>query len=296
MRVLKTTTAKRLDYNSFPYRLYEKAKKFGVWNPAEIDLTQDKTDWEQATETDRLQMLRILAQFQAGEEAVTQDILPLITVMAKEGRLEDEMYLTTFLFEEAKHTEFFRRWLDEVAHETGDLRPYVTESYKKIFYEKLPAAMNRLYEDASPEALLQASVTYNMVVEGVLAETGYYSFFETMQAQNVMPGLLKGIGLLKMDESRHIGYGTYLLQRLLSENPSLWDLLNQTMNELMPLALGVVNETFLPDYQLPEGVTQQQFIDYATKQIMVRMDVLSRARNKTVEEIDRLDVQELGVL
>ena len=32
--------------DSFPMRLYEKAKRLGVWNPAEIDFSQDRVDWE----------------------------------------------------------------------------------------------------------------------------------------------------------------------------------------------------------------------------------------------------------
>jgi hypothetical protein len=33
-------------------------------------------------------------------------------------------------------------------------------SYRTIFYDELPAAMNRLLTDSSPEALARAAVTY----------------------------------------------------------------------------------------------------------------------------------------
>ncbi len=38
---------------------------------------------------------RLSALFQAGEEAVTLDLLPLIMVIAQEGRPEEEMFLTS---------------------------------------------------------------------------------------------------------------------------------------------------------------------------------------------------------
>ncbi len=79
----------------------------------------------------------------AGEEAATLDLLPLLMVVAQEGRIEEEMFLTTFLFEEAKHTEFFRLLLDAIG-ETGDLSHFHSATYRKIFYEILPEAMNRL--------------------------------------------------------------------------------------------------------------------------------------------------------
>ena len=109
------TTTRGLDRNLPPMRLYEKAKRLGIWNPSDIDFSQDKADWASLKDDEKDLILRLLAMFVAGEEAVTLDLLPLIQVIAKEGRIEEEMFLTSFLFEEAKHTDFFRRFLDEVA-------------------------------------------------------------------------------------------------------------------------------------------------------------------------------------
>ncbi|MBX6396440.1 MAG: R2-like ligand-binding oxidase, partial [Alicyclobacillaceae bacterium] len=211
MRVYQTTSEKGLNHGILPMRLYHKAKKLGIWDPRDIDFTQDREDWKNLNEREQQMVLRLCSLFQAGEEAVTRELLPLIRVISQEGRLEEEMYLTTFLWEEAKHTELFRRFLDEVAEVHGDLSEWHGEHYRKIFYEFLPEAMDRLNHDPSPEAQAEASVTYNMIVEGVLAETGYYSFFNGLGREGKMPGLMKAIGLLKQDESRHIGYGTYLL-------------------------------------------------------------------------------------
>jgi ribonucleoside-diphosphate reductase beta chain len=108
------TTSRGLQRAAPAMRLYEKAKRLGVWNPSELDFSQDKTDWQALSHDEQDLLLRLTAMFQAGEEAVTLDLLPLIMVIAQEGHLEEEMYLTTFLFEEAKHTDFFQRMLDEI--------------------------------------------------------------------------------------------------------------------------------------------------------------------------------------
>ena len=105
-----TTTSRRLNRDHFPLRLYEKAKRLGIWNPTMIDFTQDKADWVSFSPAEKDLIWLLLALFVAGEEAVTLDLLPLIQTIAQEGRLEEEMYLTTFLFEEAKHTDFFSRF------------------------------------------------------------------------------------------------------------------------------------------------------------------------------------------
>lgn len=292
-RVILTTSSRGIIEDSLPYRLYQKAKKFGVWNPMDIDFSQDAEDWKKLNAEQQEGILRLIAMFQAGEEAVTLDLLPLIMTVAKEGRLEEEMFLTTFLFEEAKHTEFFRLVLNAIG-EKGDLSHFHSPTYKKIFYEILPAAMERLVTDQSPEAIAEASTVYNMFVEGVLAETGYYSFYNSLEDIGYMPGLLKGIGYLKRDESRHIGYGTFLLQRLICEHPHLYDVIMNKLQELAPLSLQLNQEG--NDGREVTAFGKEIDQEYSMRQLQVRIDVLSRARGKKIEEIYKMSESEAGVL
>jgi ribonucleoside-diphosphate reductase beta chain len=292
-RVILTTSSRGILEDSLPYRLYQKAKKFGVWNPTDIDFTQDAKDWKKMNAEQQEAILRLIAMFQAGEEAVTLDLLPLIMTVAKEGRLEEEMFLTTFLFEEAKHTEFFRLVLNAIG-EKGDLSHFHSPTYKKIFYEILPASMERLVTDQSPEAIAEASTVYNMFVEGVLAETGYYSFYNSLEDLGYMPGLLKGIGHLKRDESRHIGYGTFLLQRLICEHPHLYDVIMKKLQELAPLSLQLNQEG--NDGSEVSAFGKEIDQEYSMRQLQVRIDVLARARGKKIEEIYKMSETEAGVL
>jgi ribonucleoside-diphosphate reductase beta chain len=294
-RTILTTSKRGLQTDSFPFRLYQKAKKFGIWNPADIDFTQDQRDWKQLNAEQQNDILRLISQFQAGEEAVTLDLLPLMMAIAKEGRLEEEMFLTTFLFEEAKHTEFFRLVLNALG-ETGDLSGHHTETYKTIFYEILPTTMDRLLTDQSPEAIAEAATVYNMFVEGVLAETGYYSFYQNLENLGLMPGLLKGIGNLKRDESRHIGYGTFLLQRLICEHPHLYEFVEGRIQELTPLAIRLNQEGFKGKDISTFGNQIEDTMNFTMKQLSVRMEILSRARGKRIEEIYRVTETEMGVL
>jgi ribonucleoside-diphosphate reductase beta chain len=273
----------------FPLRLYQNAKRLGVWDPAALDFTQDRRDWESLDELQRETILSLTSLFVAGEEAVTLDLLPLVLAIAREGRIEEELYLTTFLFEEGKHTELFSRFVHEVAGGPADLDRFHVPSYRKLFYEELPAAMDCLLTDSSPEALARASVTYNMIVEGVLAETGYHSYHETLAANGLMPVLCDALVDVKRDESRHIAYGVYLLSRLVAENPPVWDVIEARMHELLPYALGVVSETFerYEDGITPFGLELSTFTEYATAQFGKRYGRIARARGKTIDEIDR---------
>jgi hypothetical protein len=152
-------------------------------------------------ELERESILSLTSLFAAGEDAVTLDLLPLVLAIAREGRIEEELYLTSFLFGEGKHTELFARFLSEIA--------------------------------GSPAAR----------------------------------------------ESRHIAYGVYLLSRLVASDAATWDVVEARMNELFPFALGGVT---------PFGLEQSTFLDFATSQFAKRSERISKARGKTLAEIDAL--------
>jgi ribonucleoside-diphosphate reductase beta chain len=268
-------------------RLFEKAKRLGTWNPSDIDFRQDRQDWLGLNELERDVLIRLTALFQAGEEAVTVDILPLILTIANEERIEEELFLSTFLFEEAKHTDFFRRFLDEVVQTGDDLSPYHSASYQALVYDALPAAMAELLRDPSPAAQVRASVTYNMIVEGVLAETGYHAYLTALEANQLMPGQCQGIRSLKQDESRHIAYGIFLISRLIAVDHQLWSVAEATMNALLPHALGVVGETFAAYEEMPFGLDESLFTEFAINQFQKRLARIERARTSNLDEIMR---------
>ncbi len=293
-----TTSTRGLRHDIFPMRLYHKAKRLGIWDPRSIDFSQDMLDWQRCTEEERESLLLQTALFQAGEESVTLDLLPLMMAVAQDGRIEEEMFLTTFLWEEAKHTEFFRRFLDEVVHEQSDLQRFHSPSYRKLFYEELPQTMYALLSDRSPIAQVRASVTYNMIIEGVLAETGYYGYFNMLERNNIMPGLREGIHLLKRDESRHIAYGVFLISRLVAQDKELWSVVESRMSELLPLALGVVQETdTMEDLEAerPFGMRVEEYIEYATSQFQKRIARIEKARYQTLEELYQVSEAEVAL-
>lgn len=282
----QTIHGRGLDMKSLPMQLWQKAKKYGVWNPQDIDFEQDKEDWKRLNPLERDVILRLSTLFQAGEESVTLDLLPLIMAIAREGRLEEEMFLTSFLWEEAKHVEGFHRFLSEVTTDAGDLSRYMTESYHNLFYEELPNSLSRLLSDPSPEAQAEASVTYNMIVEGVLAETGYHAYFNAMKNNNIFPGMIDFTGKLKRDESRHIAYGVYLLSRLTAEHgEKMWLTIEARMNRLIEPAMGIIMEGLGNYEKLPFGLDMDEFITYAMDQFQKRFARIEKAKNQSIEEL-----------
>jgi len=297
-RHFQLTSRRRLDFESPPMRLFEKAKRDGIWNPADIEFTRDREDWQRLGEGERDLLLRLAALFGAGEESVVLDLLPLISTVAAEGRLEEEIYLASFLWEEAKHVEAFGRFFKDVAREPGDLSRYHSESYRTVFYEELPKAMHRLDTDRSFEAQAAASTTYNLIVEGVLAETGYFTYYQILTDHEILPGMQRVVRHLQADESRHLAYGVFLLSRLVAEHGEpAWSAVEAQMNRLLEPALGVIREAFEaydPEH-VPFDLELEPFLAFAQDQFAKRMAHIERARGRSLESVlGSVDVQELG--
>ncbi len=179
------------------------------------------------------------------------------------------------------------RFLEEVTGTHGGLEHYFTDAYQEIFFDTLPQAMARLRFDRSPAALAEACVTYQMIVEGVLAETGYHAYYTTLERNDLMPGLRRLLATIQRDESRHIAYGVFLLARLVAEHGDpIWRLIEATMNELILLALQNIGQTLLPyGDEIPFGITAEEFLDFGQAQFMKRYQRIEKARRQTLDEV-----------
>ena len=285
-----TTRAGGLQQQHPAMQLFRKAKRLGIWNPDDIDYRQDISDWQRLTDAEQDVLRRLTSLFVAGEESVTLDLLPLIQVIAHEGRLEEELFLTTFLWEEAKHVDFFANGvIATVMQHMGDLSHYHTPAYQRLFGNELPRAMHALTSDSSIHAQARASATYNMIVEGVLAETGYEAYFAALARNNLMPGIQHGITMLKRDESRHIAYGIFLLSRLIAQDSRAWQTIEQRLNELFPIAMDIIAEIFAAYPVMPFGLSLDEFAQIALTNFNRRLQRLEKARRQTLAQIYALE-------
>ena len=220
------------------------------WNPKAIDLTTDVEDWSKLHEAERNVLLRLGALVRAGE-GVTPDLVPLLTLMTDSDQLEAELHLTSFIWEESKHDEIFRRFFGEVACEDCDRPSLEPPSLARIVRTELPAALERLRHDESPEARAEASVTWNMIVVGVLAETGYDSWLAALESREVMPGMRYAASCLQRDSFDLVEYGMFQLTRLLAlHGEPIWEAINRRATCLQDIAAGAVTEA-LGDESLP---------------------------------------------
>ena len=279
-----------LRMDSFPMKLFRKGNaKF--WNPEDIDFSADAGHIAEMTDDERHLTFVLASSFMAGEESVTQDIQPFMQAMAAEGRLADEAYLAQFAFEEAKHMQGFRLWFDAIGA-SGDLHSYTEEgdAYERIFRVEQPRALYALLDDPSPAAQIRASVTYNHVVEGMLALTGYFAWAKVCASRGILPGMQKLIKKIGDDERRHMAWGTFTCRRHVAADARNWDVVEQRMGELLEPAVALVTGLFShalsQGREIPFGITIEEMTAYAMEKATRRLESIRGAVGQDVYVID----------
>ena len=222
------------------YRKYEKAI-LKVWDPRDLDYAPDAADWERLDEERRRGLLGVTIRFLAGEQAVTDELLPMLAAAHRLGRYDWTMYLSTFLFEEAKHSQFFMLWHEHVC---GILDPeevapnFMVRSktvdpsgrfvVKDILHDGLPRLGQELLaacadgsEYEVKRAFVRFSAAYNSFVEGVLTMPSYEIVIDTTKLWDAFRALREGFRLILLDEGRHITFGTGACKTLIERNPDL---------------------------------------------------------------------------
>ncbi len=232
------------------FQLYTNSKRL-AWDPAAIDLSRDAADWavirrDFAHEEFAKQMHQLCAFFHAGEESVTSTLAPLLGAVSRlKLGVDIEMFLTSQIYEEAKHFEFFTRYFHEVlGEETSDLLAELTAAPQAVLIDDLDATTDRVRAETDPTrlraALVEAVAHYMGVVEAMLARTGYVGAGDALGARNWLPGLQEGFRLIRRDEGRHVSFGIHFLREMTTAHPELIPVVQNTFERHLPNVLATV--------------------------------------------------------
>ncbi len=263
-----------------PQKLYELWER-QHWISQDIDFSQDKEDWKQLPEETKDDIVWVLASFFIGEERVTTQFSGL--VMAYEDEHE-ESFLCTQQVDEARHMQFFDRFYREVVGLEQDrfearldrVREELNEAFTVLFDEALVEAGEALISDPSDmRAKVRFSTIYHMLIEGALALTGQHFITEYFEEQGILPGFREGFDNVARDEHRHVAYGTWLLQQKARGSDELAEVMQSTIQELLPTTAGVL----VPKGQDPEnwsllGYTSDEINQFAFKSLSRRLKAI----------------------
>ena len=248
------------------------------WAVSDLDFTVDREHWLQSSDFEREVTLWGRRLFFNGEERVTATLAPFVWAAPKP---EIELFLSTQMVDEAKHTIFFDRWWREVVGTDApdmetllrEVRPDVNEGYDTLFYERLPAAAQRLASNPRDvDAFIEGITIYHIVAEGTLALTGQRFELESMRELELTHhGFYQGFTAVARDESRHVNFGVKVLQEAVREDAERFaPLIQRTLVECLPLISGTI-EPPDPRYYSEYGRSEEELLEFAMNSLNKRL-------------------------
>jgi ribonucleoside-diphosphate reductase beta chain len=256
------------------FRRWEKQQ----WAVSDLDFGPDRESWRSATQLEKDATLWGRRLFFTGEERVTATLAPFVWAAPSP---DIELFLSTQMADEARHTVFFERyWREVVGTDAPDLRtllgqvrPEVNEGYDTLFYERLPSVAQRMASDPRDiDAFIEGVTIYHVVVEATLALTGQRFELESMREFGQTHfGFYQGFTAVARDESRHVNFGIKVLQEAVREDSSRFaPLIQRTLVECLPLISGTLEP---PDqrYYTEFDRSQDELLQYAMSSLNKRL-------------------------
>ena len=248
------------------------------WSVGDIDFSLDRKDWLEATELEKKATLWSHRLFFNGEERVTSTLAPFVWAAPTP---EIEIFLSTQMVDEARHTVFFEKWWRDVAGTDArdmtqllqEIRPEANEGYNSLFYDRLPATAQRLASNPKDfDAFVEGVTLYHIVIEATIALTGQRFELESMREQGLTErGFYRGFTAVARDESRHVSFGIKVLRDAVRENADRYaPLIQKTLVECLPLITGTLDPPD-PAYVTEFGHTESEILQFAFDSLNKRL-------------------------
>jgi ribonucleoside-diphosphate reductase beta chain len=191
-------------------------------------MNNDVTQWksEELTKDEKLLVKRCLGFFAGSESLVANNLL--LTVARYVTDAECRQYILRQAYEESLHNWTVVTCCDSFNLKVDD----VYEAYLNVpsinkddFLMQITTDVNR--SDFTTKTIegkrefLRNLITYYIVCEGTFFFSGF-AMLLALGRQNKLPGLSDQIRYTLRDESLHIQFGTYLINTIKEQYPSVW--------------------------------------------------------------------------
>ena len=199
------------------------------WMPTEISMQNDIKQWknDEITEDEKLLVKRCLGFFAGSESLVGNNLL--LSAFRFITDAECRQYILRQAFEESLHNL-------TVVYICDSLDLDIEEVFAA--YENIPSIkakddflMSITNDISNPDfnphskegkqEILRNFLTYWIVCEGTFFFSGF-AMLLALGRQNKLQGISDQIKYTLRDESSHIAFGTYLINTLIEQNPSIW--------------------------------------------------------------------------
>ena len=241
------------------------------WMPTEISMQEDIKQWKhgEITDDEKLLVKRCLGFFAGSESLVGNNLL--LSAFRFITDAECRQYILRQAFEESLHNLTVVYICDSLdldikeVFNAYDTIPSIKA--KDDFLMGITSDISRPGFDSKTkegkQEILRNLLTYYIVCEGTFFFSGF-AMLLALGRQNKLQGISDQIKYTLRDESSHISFGTYVINSIIEQNPSIWtkDIKSEFVEHIKK---AVELEIDYAKDVLPTGIlglNSEMFIDY----------------------------------
>ena len=241
------------------------------WMPTEISMQHDIKQWKnnEITDDEKLLVKRCLGFFAGSESLVGNNLL--ISAFRFITDAECRQYILRQAFEESLHNLTVVYICDSLDLDVEEVftayQTIPSIKAKDDFLMEITSDISRQdfepHTKAGKQEILRNLLTYYVVCEGTLFFSGF-AMLLALGRQNKLQGISDQIKYTLRDESNHIAFGTYLINTIVEQNPTIWTKAIQAefinhIKKAVELEIAYAHDV-LPTGIL--GLNADMFIDY----------------------------------
>lgn len=200
------------------------------WLPTEINMQQDFEQWKSQTALtpdERLAFETVLGFFTTADSIAANNVV--LAFYKHITSPECRMYLLRQGYEEAIHTHAYQYIVESLAMDEGRVfnmyreieAIYNKDNFVLSFNDGIFDPHFKTGTFANDQKFLENLIVFSLIMEGIF----FYSSFAVMfsfQRKNKLVGAAQQIQYIMRDESQHLNFGIYMINKIKEEQPELW--------------------------------------------------------------------------
>jgi ribonucleoside-diphosphate reductase beta chain len=220
------------DYREL-YYLWEREQ----WEGGKIALAVDRQQWGGLDAFVRTAVRRELEWRRGCAAAATNELGAYVDAAASE---EQQVALTTQLADQARQLAFLDRFWVEVTGGESRSDGGVSEPDDLMDLVALP-----------PGGLVPGLARFHLVVVGALGSTAQRALNDFLEAEDLLPGLRTGLGLIARDSGRHVAFALRFFSEEAAQGGQTERTIEGTLKEAWPRVTEILRS--LGDPTIPSG-------------------------------------------
>ena len=245
------------------WQMYKKAVS-AFWTAEEIDLTKDRQDWDNLTDSERFFVKTVLAFFAASDGIVNENLAArfLCDVKAPEARA----FYSFQIAMETIHSEVYSLLIDTLIKDTSEkMSLFTAAQHVPCIQRKAEWAMRWIESKDAPFAVRLVAFA---CVEGIFFSGAFCSIF-WLKERGVMPGLCMSNEFISRDESLHAEFAVILYRQLVERLSS--DSLRQIVREAVEIESDFITHAIPCSMLGMNCALMDQYIKYVADRLLVQL-------------------------